>query len=99
MTFEETISWIFLSIAIASGNSPANFRAISMIADGINHAVPNHKEIQSSISWLMEKNLVLKYSNKYELSEKGIKAFESVSNKNIGFLKMMDKLELILKTF
>ena len=72
---ENTISWIFLSIAIASETEPADFRQISMIADGLNHAVPNHKELQSSISWLMERGLVLKHSNKYELSEKGTKIF------------------------
>ena len=37
MTEEETISWIFLSIALASETEPANVQEISNIADGINH--------------------------------------------------------------
>jgi predicted transcriptional regulator len=96
---DKTISWIFLSIGISSQTGPADFREISMIADGINHAVPNHKELQSSISWLLDKGLVLKHSNRYELSEKGAREFERVSEKGMGYLKMMEKLESILKTF
>jgi hypothetical protein len=37
---DKTISWIFLSIAVASKIEPAEFRQISMVGDGINHAVP-----------------------------------------------------------
>ena len=95
---EKSISLIFLSIAITTKIKPAHFREISMIADGINHAVPTHNELQTSISWLMEKGLVLKNSNKYELFEKGKKVFENVSEMNMGYLSMMEKLELILKT-
>jgi hypothetical protein len=98
MTDEKTISWVFLSIAIASVSDPADFRGISMSGDGINHAVPTHKELQTSISWMIEKGLVLKHSNKYKLSEKGKKEFENVSNDNMGYFKMMEKLELIFKT-
>jgi predicted transcriptional regulator len=97
MTAEQTISWIFLSIAVSSEINPADFIVISMIADGINHAVPNHKELQASISWLMGKGLVLKHSKKYELSEKGKSEFERVSGKNIGYLKMMEEIELNFK--
>ena len=50
----------FFIIAIASEIDPADFGGISMIGDGINHGVPNHKELQTSISWLIKKGLVLK---------------------------------------
>lgn len=99
MTDVRTISWIFLSIAMASEIDPADFTGISMIGDGINHAVPTHKEIQTSVSWLIKKGLVLKHSNKYALTETGAKEFENVSHKDMGYLKMMEKLELVLKTF
>ncbi|HLX54497.1 MAG TPA: hypothetical protein VKR58_11175 [Aquella sp.] len=78
MTGDRTISWIFLSIAVASETNPADFRGISMIGDGINHAVPTVKELQTSISWLLEKGLVLRHSAKYELSEQGKIEFEKV---------------------
>jgi hypothetical protein len=98
MTIEQSISWIFLSIAVASEISPANFKEITMIGDGINHAVPTQKELQTSISWLTKRGLILKRAKKYELSEKGKKEFENVSNKNMGYVKMMEILELNFKT-
>ena len=98
MTNEQFISWIFLSIAVASENNPASYREIAMIGDGINHAVPTEKELQTSILWLIKKGLILKRAKKYELSEKGKKEIENVSNKDMGYLKMMEKLELNFKT-
>ena len=53
---------IFMATAIASETGPSDFNGISMIADGINHLTPTHKEIQAwfiSQGWLMwidEKN-------------------------------------------
>ena len=99
MTDVRIISWIFLSIAIASEIDPADFGGISMIGDGINHGVPNHKELQTSISWLIKKGLVLKHSNKYALSETGAKEFENVSHKDMGYLKMMEKTGISFKDF
>lgn len=66
-----TVSWIFLSIALSSDKSPVDFKGISQVADGINHAVPSHKEIQDSVSWLLRKDLILKIGNKYSLSDLG----------------------------
>ena len=66
-----TISWIFLAIALSSDKSLVDFKGISQIADGINHAVPSHKEIQDSISWLLSKDFILKIGNKYSLSDLG----------------------------
>ena len=66
-----TISWIFLAIALSSDKSSVDFKGISQVADGINHAVPSHKEIQDSVSWLLRKDFVLKIGNKYSLSNLG----------------------------
>ncbi len=79
MTEEETISWIFLAVALATQTSPTDFVGISMIADGINHAVPTQKEMQVSISWLTKQGLISKLGNKYSLSETGKKEFEIAS--------------------
>jgi predicted transcriptional regulator len=98
MTTEQSVSWIFLSIAVASEIRPASFEEITMIGDGINHAVPTHKELQTSISWLTKRGLVLKRGKKYELSKKGKMEFENVSDKNAEYLKMMEKLELYFRT-
>jgi hypothetical protein len=42
----------FLAISLCSLTEPVDFKSISQIADGINHAVPTENEMQSSISWL-----------------------------------------------
>jgi hypothetical protein len=54
MKEEQVISWIFLAIAIASQNEPTDYKSISMVADGINHAVPTQKELKNSITWLIK---------------------------------------------
>lgn len=66
-----TIAWIFYSVALATQREPANFNAISRIADGINHAVPTHQEMQKSLKWLCMNELVAKGATGYTLTEKG----------------------------
>lgn len=55
MTDKQTISWIFLATAMATNAKSTDIRGISSVADGINHAVPTQKELQTSISWLTKK--------------------------------------------
>ena len=88
MTKEEIVSWIFLAIAIASEMKPTDYGGISQIADGINHAVPTHKEIQVSVNWLLVKNLIVKIENKYTLSEDGKKLYNKAQEKS-GFVMGM----------
>jgi predicted transcriptional regulator len=71
MTEEETISLIYLSIALASETEPVNFQEISNVSDGINHEIPNHKELQTSISWLSKELLINKFEKKYKLTDLG----------------------------
>lgn len=66
-----TYAWLMYALAGASQNKPANFAAISQVADGINHAVPTHKEMQSSLKWLMACGLVHKQGSGYLLTEQG----------------------------
>lgn len=79
MTLEQTISWIFLAIAIGSQNRPISFNGISTIADGINHAVPSHKELQTSISWLTKNKFISKSKNVYCLTNSGELAYRNAS--------------------
>lgn len=90
------ISWIFLSIAMGSEIEPITFDGISLIADGINHSVPNQKEINSSISYLLKNNLIIKNGKKYSLSENGKTIFLKSSNKNKTILKIWGDIETIL---
>ena len=67
----QTYAWIMYALAGASQNEPASFRAISLVADGINHAVPTHKEIQSSLKWLMACGFVHNQGSGYLLTDQG----------------------------
>ena len=90
---ERTISWIYLAISMASKNELADFNSISMLADGINHAIPTQKEIETSISWLTHKGLVTKVGNKYKLTSKGKEDFQIASKETNNLFGIWNKLE------
>lgn len=99
MNEEQVISWIFLAVAMASQTGPADFRGISMIADGINHSIPTHKELQSSLSWLTNQGLTSKIGNKYELTSKGRLVYEAASMDSNTVMKIWKQLEQKIKNF
>ena len=97
MTKEETISWIFLSIALASETEMANLREISNISDGINHSIPSQKELKNSIHWLLEKELIEQRGKKYKLSKSGITEFKETSEKTNIISNIWKNIELRIK--
>lgn len=99
MTEEETISWIFLATAMASQAEPADYNSISNIADGINHAVPTHKELQTSLTWLSKNGLVSKDRNRYSLTEKGLADYETASRQTRTLIGIWNKLAEALKKY
>jgi len=94
----KTISWIFLATSLASEVAPAKMDSISTIADGINHAVPAQKELQNCIRWLTSKNLVVKESGGYYLSENGKKLIERAKSESTVLLSIWKDLENIIKS-
>lgn len=94
MTEEQIISWIFLSIAIASQTKATDLEGISMIADGINHSIPNQTELQNSIFWLLNNELICQSEKKYQLTNLGKTEFEKASEKTDILLKIWNNLEL-----
>jgi len=99
MTEGQIRSWIFLATAMASQTQPADYDSISSIADGINHAVPTHKELQTSLTWLTKNDLVSKTGSKYRLTEKGLFNYETASRQTSTLLKIWDNLETVLKKY
>lgn len=87
------VSWIFMAIGYASQTQPADFAAISKVADGINHAVPSHKELQGSISLLLEKSLIEKQAKKYILSKSGLSLLESARHNSKTVFEVWKELE------
>ncbi len=99
MTEEQIISWIFLAIALATNTEPSDINGISMVADGINHAVPTQKELQISIAWLTNKGLILKNGKRYELTNKGKLEYEAVSKNSDKLLAIWKHLEIKLGNY
>jgi hypothetical protein len=99
MTPEQTQSWIFLSVALGSQTAPTDLEGISMIADGINHAIPTQKEMQSSINWLIGKALIRKHGSKYDLTILGKSLFAQVSAKNRTTMKIWKDIEKEIKNY
>jgi hypothetical protein len=97
MTQEETFSWIFLSTALATQTEPTDTRGISMVADGINHAVPTEKELQTAFSWLIRKGLVTKQGKKYSLTPEGKVEYEFASKDTKVLFKIWENLEKKIK--
>jgi predicted transcriptional regulator len=96
MTDQQTISWIFLATALATSTKPTEMNGISSVADGINHAVPTHKELQTSIAWLTKKRLIVKHGKNYELTDIGKLEFKSASEHTD---KLLDMWKVIEKNF
>jgi hypothetical protein len=96
---KSTIAWIYLATAIASKSEPADLNGISMIADGINHAVPTQKELQISTSWLISKGLIKKVGKKYTLTEKGKEDYTLAQKETKTLLNMWDNLEKEIKNY
>jgi DNA-binding PadR family transcriptional regulator len=93
MTPETTNSWIFLAVAMASSESPTTLGGIIGIADGINHAVPTHKELQNAFGWLSKQGLISKQGKKYQLTDKGLALYKEASAKSNLIFGMWDFLK------
>ena len=94
MAKAQTISWIFLSIALASQNGKADLNEISDAADFINHSIPSQKEMKLSIDWLTNKHLISKIENKYQLTNLGTLEYEKASQKTKVLFEIWKKLEI-----
>jgi|GEM_PF-1554257 hypothetical protein len=91
---EQTFAWIFLAIALASGTEPTDINGISIVADGINHAVPTQKELQTSVSWLSKQGLIVKQAKTYLLTSEGKLEYENASQHTKILQKILQNLEI-----
>ena len=98
MTKEQTISWIFMAIGMSSNKEAVDVNGISMVADAINHAVPNPDELRTSIKWLIERDFLVKIGQKYKLTEKGQSEFEK-AYKLSGRFAIWERLEKVVKNY
>lgn len=67
MTDAQTFSWILLSVH----EQGSTRRQISEMADGINHAIPTHHEMETSLRWLQERGFVREDGSRFALTDAG----------------------------
>lgn len=88
-----------MATAMASENRPATLENISATADYINHAVPTAEELETSLSWLIAKELVAKTDNNFALTAKGKAEYVAASKRSRAVMKIWEKIETKLNTF
>ncbi|MFD0749846.1 hypothetical protein ACFQZS_06810 [Mucilaginibacter calamicampi] len=99
MEDNQTISWIFLATAMASQVEPTDIAGISMLADGINHAVPTQKELQTSIRWLAANDLLVKTGGKYFLTDRGKEIFIAAKRKSNTVSQLWKDVEIAVLNY
>jgi predicted transcriptional regulator len=90
----QTVSWIFLAIALATNKKPTDLNQISSVADGINHAIPTQKELQTSITWLIKQGFILKQGKNYELTFKGKIEYEKANKDTKILFSILKNIEI-----
>ncbi len=93
MTNAQIYSWIFYATALASEQSPAKWADVSLLADGINHAVPTHKEMQGAMSFCIEQGLIRSAGKRVELTSAGSDLLSSCSHDLDIYLDVWRRLE------
>lgn len=91
---EQSISWIFFAIALATQTKPTDINGIIAVADGINHAVPSQKELQTSILWLIDKGFIVKQGKNYELTIIGKLEYNEASENTNVLMDIWKNLEI-----
>ncbi len=84
---------------MASQREPSNIKGISMIADGINHAVPTQNELKFATNWLLQQKLVNAEAKKYHLTKTGLTMFASAQIDRNSVLSIWENLEIQLQNF
>jgi hypothetical protein len=79
MTESTTLAWILYSIS----DGGSTLRAIIGMADAINHSIPTHKELQTSLGWLQARGLVIKEGELFARTKAGSQLFSRCKGSNV----------------
>jgi hypothetical protein len=86
MTESQTIAWILLCVP----DKPGTLQNIIAMADAINHAIPTHRELQTSLGWLQARGLVSKQGRCYSVTEIGSQLLSRLRSPNRPMMKTWD---------
>jgi hypothetical protein len=86
MTESQTFAWILLSVP----ESPGTLQDIIAMADGINHAIPSHRELQTSLGWLQARGLVRKEGRRFCTTDAGSQLLARFRTQSRTMMKTWD---------
>jgi len=89
-------AWIFLSAGTGGDPTPVTFRSVLGVADGINHAVPTHKELQTAFKWLTSHGFMKKVGKGFTITEDGSSLLAEAGSRSDN---IFDHLKYIEKRF
>jgi hypothetical protein len=92
MTEAQTYAWIFYAASAAARNQAAKHREIEAVADGINHAVPTHKEMAISFKWTESKGLLQRVGKMIQLTDEGRTFASQFTEKPGSAMKTWDRI-------
>lgn len=94
MTESQTFAWILLSVP----DSPGTLQDIIAMADGINHAIPSHHELQTSLGWLQARGLVRKDGRRFCTTDSGSQLLARLRRPGQTMMKTWDLVGAELET-
>src|SRR6266852_807282 len=89
MTDAQTFSWILLSVS----EQGSTRRQISEMADAINHAVPTHEELETSLDWLRGRDLVREDGGRFALTSAGATLLARLRSPTRPIMQTWDEVE------
>lgn len=81
-----------MSVASVSQKEPAGLADVISAADGINHAIPTHQELQQALGHLQHLGLVVKENRRYSLTATGSDLIRAASSKRSRMHDVLQEL-------
>ena len=94
MTERQTFAWILLPVP----NNPGTLQDIIAMADGINHAIPSHQELTTSLGWLQARGLVRKHGRRFCTTDAGSQLLARLRSPGRTMMKTWDKVSQELES-
>ena len=98
MDFDTNDCWTLLSIS-ASGRKGGNLRTIIMVADYINHSIPNHGDLFASMRKLHKAGLISQKDDLFMPTRRMALAYSKIRKLKRTYLKEWDDIEAFLKGY
>jgi hypothetical protein len=91
---QNTHAWILLCVS----EKGSTLERIIAVADAINHAIPTHKELQTSLGWLLSRGMVYRRERQFALTDAGSKLLAAARRPGRSLYETWDEVSAKLQT-